>query len=329
MEAQARSTTRHHGAQKRLAQCFAIASDDLQAWIHPLGAELCALQSSSGHALLWSGDARWWDRCAPILFPIIGRARDGRVQHQGRSYPMPPHGFAMHQPFELVQSDEQACVWRLAACAATRQQYPFDFALQLHYRVTGRQLALTVQVENTGNQELPFALGLHPGLRWPIRAPTRDGHSLSLEADEPGPVRRRAPSGLLGPLATPLPLVGRQLPLNDALFDAGVHVLEHATSRRVVYADTIGPLVTLSWSGLPHLALWSLPGAPFVCMEPWGALPELDDQPYGPSGGLRITRLAPRDLWSAEMALEVDPSLCAERAAQAPCGQSSGSMAAS
>ena len=329
MLAPPRPTPMHLDAQERLAQCVAIASGDLQAWIHPLGAELRAVRSSSGHALLWSGDATWWERCAPILFPIIGRARDGQVQHQGHSYPMPPHGFAMHQPFELVQSDAQACVWRLTACTATRQQFPFDFALQLHYRVIGRQLALAVQVENTGTEVLPFALGLHPGLRWPIRAPTRDGHSLSFDAAEPGPVRRRTPSGLLGPLSTPLPLTGRTLHLDESLFSAGVQVLEQAASRRVVYADAQGPMVTLSWSGLPHLALWSLPGAPFVCIEPWSALPELDGQPYGPSGGLRITRLAPSGLWSAEMALEVDPSLCAERAGQAHCGQSSGSMAAS
>lgn len=35
------------------------------------------------------------------------------------------------------------------------------------------------------------------------------------------------------------------------------------------YGAESGPRLSFEFEGLPHLALWQKPGAPFLCIEPW------------------------------------------------------------
>ena len=284
----------------QVADTICIDSGALQAWVHPLGAELYALRTAGGHDLVWPGDPRWWSRSAPILFPIIGRPHNGEVLHQGRRFPMQPHGFAMHERFDLLHSDAQMCGWRLAASPQTRFRYPFEFDLELVYRVDGCRLTVDARVRNSGDAILPFSFGFHPGLCWPIRGPGRAGHSLHFESPEPG----------LAGIDMAAPFDGRKILLDDRLFVGGARVLERLTSRRVVYADPDGPLLSMAWTGMAQLALWTLPSAPFLCVEPWAGLPdqpgagsvELLDKP-----GTQLLHPGHQALFSMEIV--ADPSL--------------------
>jgi galactose mutarotase-like enzyme len=53
-----------------------LRSDDITAIIAPDGAELISLKNQRGLELLWQA-APAWPRHAPILFPIIGRLKNG------------------------------------------------------------------------------------------------------------------------------------------------------------------------------------------------------------------------------------------------------------
>ena len=55
----------------------------------------------------------------------------------------------------------------------------------------------------------------------------------------------------------------------------------------LTYAAAGGPSLHFSFENLPNLALWTKPGAPFLCVEPWhgtapeiGASAEIADRPY-------------------------------------------------
>jgi galactose mutarotase-like enzyme len=63
------------------------------AAISLFGAELYAGRAG-GVDLVWEIDRRFWDRTAPVLFPIVGRTRDDCVRVDGESYPLSLHGFA-------------------------------------------------------------------------------------------------------------------------------------------------------------------------------------------------------------------------------------------
>jgi galactose mutarotase-like enzyme len=53
------------------------------------------------------------------------------------------------------------------------------------------------------------------------------------------------------------------------LFKEGALVFDSLQSRWVRYQSRSGRGVTVEFEGFPYLGLWSKPGVPFVCIEPW------------------------------------------------------------
>jgi galactose mutarotase-like enzyme len=115
---------------------------------------------------------------------------------------------------------------------------------------------------------MPVSFGFHPALRWPLaNACTRGGHILVFADREPAPVRRHQ-DGLLGRERHPFPVVDGRLELKDSLFVGGAIIFDQLTSRRIDYIAPSGQSVTVEFPSMPHLGLWSRPGAGFICIEP-------------------------------------------------------------
>ncbi|MBL8570685.1 MAG: aldose 1-epimerase family protein [Phreatobacter sp.] len=263
-----------------------LESGDYSAAVSPFGAELRSWRAG-GHELLWQGDPGWWAQSAPVLFPIVGWARDGLVRIDGIARPMGVHGFAAQGAFAIDTVARDHVRLTLRETGASLAAYPFPFRLTLEYRLAHESLAATVEVENTGARTMPFAVGLHPGFNWPLAGGQRESHATVFEAAEASDVPVIAPGGLFSSARRPVPLVDRRLPLNDKTFAAEALCFLNARSRSVRYeAGPRDPAVTLAATGFPHWAIWSKPGAPFVSIEAWtghgdpeGFEGELKDKP--------------------------------------------------
>jgi len=250
-----------------------IRTDTLTVAVDPLGAELSSIRGRDGVELLWQGGTAWTRR-APVLFPIVGRLTGDTLRHKGQAYTMTQHGFARDREFRVVEASPVRVVMRLSDDAASRAIYPFPFSLELVHAVEGSTLTVIARVENPGPGTLPFGLGAHPGFRWPLvdDVPKAD-HVVVFDADE-APEALSVVGGLLGP-PRPIPLMGRTLPLSEALFADDALVLPDVRSRSVRYAalkpdGSEARALAFSWEGYPDLGLWSKPtGAPFLCIEPW------------------------------------------------------------
>jgi galactose mutarotase-like enzyme len=251
-----------------------IGSSGLSAQINPFGAELWSLRDSEGRDLLWDGDPAWWTGRAPLLFPIIGRLPDDRFTHDGEAYELAKHGFARRRAFEVVRREPSLARFRLAADAATRAAYPFDFVLEAEFAVAETELRMTVTVANAGTSPMPATFGFHPAFRWPLPgAGERGAHHLDFAEEEAGPLRRLGAEALLRTDRLPGPVEGRRLTLRDELFVDDALIFEAPRSRSLRYGGEGGPSLAIAWDGLPHLGIWTKPGAPYVCIEPWGSLP--------------------------------------------------------
>jgi galactose mutarotase-like enzyme len=244
-----------------------LTNDRLRAEIAPLGAELVVLRDASGADWLHDGAPEWWNGRAPILFPMVGRAAGDRIRVGGAFYPLPQHGFARRSMFSVVECEPARAVLRLVADEATRVAYPFAFRLDLAYALDGATLNVTATVANLDEKPLPCSFGFHPAFRWPL--PGAEGaHEVRFERPEPAPVRRLA-DGFLEDRGFSNPAARGVLALEPGLFDAGALVFDQLNSRRVAFGPPGGPEVAVSFPGLPHFALWTKPGAPFLCLEPW------------------------------------------------------------
>jgi galactose mutarotase-like enzyme len=266
------------------AESAHIASSALTVEISALGAELATVRDHSGRDLLWSGDPAFWSGRAPILFPFIGMLRDGRYRLGGREYAMPKHGFARRSMFEILPGSADAVAMRLDASAETRPIYPFDFRLELAFVVQASALDVTATIANRGDGPMPASFGFHPALRWPLPFDRpRAQHVIRFDAPEPAPVRRIDGDGLLIPQAQPTPVEGDRLALCDELFVDDALLFDRLVSRSVAYSAGSGPRIEVSFKDFDTLGVWTKPGAPFICIEPWRGLPD----PEGFNGDVR------------------------------------------
>ena len=247
-----------------------IRSDRLTAEIAPLGAELQSLRDGAGRDYLWNGDPAWWTGRAPILFPVVGTLAGDALRVNGAAYPMAKHGFARRSRFAVAEDGYDYVTFRLEASAATRESYPFDFTLEVAFEVEGATLTVTATLANPGAGPLPASFGFHPAFRWPLPdAGGRDEYRLRFAEPEPAPIRRIAADGLLTDVRHPSPVEGRNLPLADALFVDDALIFDAPASRSVRYGAPGEPGIEIAWDNLPELGVWTKPGGPYLCVEPW------------------------------------------------------------
>lgn len=232
-----------------------------------MGAEAIAW-SAGGRDLLWTRSSAHWDRVAPILFPCVGWSRDGHIHLDGRAYPMPVHGFASTCDFGLVEQAADRAVFELSDNEATRAHYPFAFRLRASYVLTPRALRIELHVHNAGEESLPYACGLHPGFNWPFAGGAQEASRIVFDENETPQVPVIAPGGLFSSRTRPVPLEGRVLPLTPALFEAEALCFLDARSRGLVF-ERPGGAIEAQAEGFRHWALWSRPGANFLCVEAW------------------------------------------------------------
>jgi galactose mutarotase-like enzyme len=248
-----------------------IASERLTARINPLGAELWSLTDGQGREFMTDADPAFWGGHAPVLFPIVGSLADDRMVVDGQVYPLPRHGFARRSRFDLAAHGPDYAQFVLRDSAATRATYPFAFVLTLDFRLEGWRLTVTASVTNPGEGPLPFSFGYHPAFAWPLPGGAdKAAHRVTFAQDEPGAVRRVSrQTGLLLPDAQPTPVQGRTVALDAGLFADDALIWTDLASRSLHYGAPGGPALTVDFPDMPMLGLWQVPGARYICIEPW------------------------------------------------------------
>ena len=99
----------------------------------------------------------------PLLFPFPSKTKDDVYRMDGRTYYMPMHGLVKNAAFAVKEVTENtAKLWIGTNPAWAEQCYPFDFYLEVTYRLEGNTLYTTVSVTNRSASPMPHYLGWHP-----------------------------------------------------------------------------------------------------------------------------------------------------------------------
>ncbi|HTX23811.1 MAG TPA: aldose 1-epimerase family protein [Steroidobacteraceae bacterium] len=258
-----------------------VSSGALTAQVDPLGAQLSVLRDPSGRELLWDGDPAFWNGRAPLLFPIVGTLAGGVYRVADETYALSRHGFARNKPFKVLSTSQTAAVLGLTADDQTLAVYPFHFQLQVRFEIADSTLTVKTSVRNDGAAPMPASFGYHPAFRWPLPfGAARALHAIEFDQEEPAPIRRLDAAGLVTPVRYPTPIHARRLRLDDELFRDDAVILDALRSHGVSYGADTGPRLALKFPDTPYLGLWSKPGAPFLCIEPWHGMAD----PVGFSG---------------------------------------------
>ena len=113
-------------------------------------------------------------------------------------------------------------------------------------------------------------MAITPRLPGPCPAADKAAHRLTFAEPEPQDIRRVAPgTGVLLPTGEPSPVHGRELMLSPDLFTADAVIWTDLASRAVTYHAPGGAALHLEFPDTPMLGLWQVPGARYICIEPW------------------------------------------------------------
>ncbi|MBW3096629.1 aldose 1-epimerase family protein [Pseudohoeflea coraliihabitans] len=246
-----------------------IGSGRARAEIDPCGAELKSW-SVGGRELIWPGDTESWPRSAPILFPVVGRCAGGEIRVDGRSYPMPVHGFAPTSRFTGERIGGGAAAFTLTDTAESRRHYPFAFRLQVGFALSGPTLAVRLTVKNRGETPMPYAAGLHPGFLWQDRINGGDEQAtVEFSETESAEVPEITAEGYFASDRRSLSMHGRRMALSAANLGGEAVCFLDARSAELTFRQGDGSALRVRNEGFSHVALWTSGKAPFLSIESW------------------------------------------------------------
>lgn len=231
---------------------------------------MVSLQSvHSAEEYIWQGLPEFWQRRAPVLFPIVGKLNDNKYRLQGKEFILPQHGFARNRMFDLILATEDKLVFSLKESKETQVSYPFKFELLIGYQLIDKKVEVTYEVKNSGDEDMPFTIGGHPGFKLPDNDNSLDDYEMVFDETENAD-RYLLKEGLFSGDNEPI-LNGNTLDLNYSLFEKDAIVLKNLNSKSVSLKSKSGSYyLKFNFENWPYLGIWTpKKGAPFVCIEPW------------------------------------------------------------
>lgn len=245
-----------------------LSNEQFSVAINIVGAELKSVKHINGTEFMWQADKEVWPRCAPVLFPVVGRLKNDLLWLNNQSYPLGQHGFARDMEFEIFSQHQTGATLRLVHNETTIEKYPFEFDLRLSYELENNKVICSYQVFNPANVLLPFTIGAHPG----FNTPENNLNAYVLEFEQAETQERHLLSnGLFNGETAPVLQNTNLLPLSTDLFEKDAIVFKYLNSKWVKLKHLKSNYaVKMIFEGFPYFGIWTKKFCEqYVCLEPW------------------------------------------------------------
>ncbi|MBQ7913024.1 MAG: aldose 1-epimerase family protein [Clostridia bacterium] len=287
-----------------------IENSQLKISVNTMGAQLWSVYSKQTDTeYLWQGDPAFWGGRAYNLFPFIGRMYEGKFRYADEEYPSRCHGLARYFEFVLESQTENKLVFLFTDNAETKKEYPFAFEFRVAFILEGAKLTTEYSVVNKDSRELICAFGGHPGVNVPFGKGAFEEYYV--EFSQPTSARKLSlaePSKLMAGTSEPFALEGGvKLPLRHDLFDQDAIVLENTSGEVCIKCDKESRFVSVRYEQFPFIGFWHADHkpAPYVCIEPWSALPSVDGILTELESKPNMTHVAPNQTKTISFCLEI------------------------
>lgn len=259
---------------------YTLRNSEMEVQVSSRGGELVSLRDAKQTEYIWIGDARYWKRHAPQLFPCIGRLTNNQYRMDGALHEMGQHGFLRDYELTKVEESETSLHLQLQSDVSTRQLYDRDWTVDIFYSLCGKTLSVKFQVRNCDTRTMRFGYGIHPGFNVPLNPALRfEDYRLDFhEASIPKQMELTERYTISGGMHDYALEEGRYLPLQHSLFDHDAIILKDMPHTVTLGSQKDEKKVTVAFPDMPYLGIWHAPetDAPFVCIEPWSSLPSTD-----------------------------------------------------
>ena len=241
--------------------------------IAEMGAEVTRIyDKTEDNEILWEGNPVYWKRHSPVLFPNVGKTYKNRVLINGTQYPTSQHGFARDNVFTCIEAANEKASFMFRSSEETKEVYPFDFELHINYKLNKKELTVEWQVKNCGDETMYFKIGGHPAFRFAKPEETKADYVLKVPGKEKLEyvlIDISCGCANVDEVHT-LQLSEETYPLSDELFAKDALVVDNGQIEEAWLCHKDGtPYVGVRSAGFPNYGIWSVEGAPFVCLEPW------------------------------------------------------------
>lgn len=260
---------------------YTISNGKYTATVSDAGAELISLKLD-GFELMWQNSGAFWDKHAPLLFPVCGRLKDSKYTLGGKEYNMSTHGFISSSRFELVYRDETKLRLEKRSDAETKKVYPFDFVFTAEYELTGETVKASFTVKNESGEKMPYMFGWHPGFSYSEEVSVLE--DLTLDFGKPSLLYHSLQNGcFINPTPKRVEIKdGKYKVDTDYLYKTDTIIFSDTKEKMTLSSDKGNYRFDFSFSkNLPYFCIWKAPDdkARFICLEPWSSLPGDGDSP--------------------------------------------------
>ena len=267
-----------------MSTVYTIENNELVLKVSSVGAEMISLVSKKdGCEFLKGLGGDFWQRCAPLLFPINGRLWDGICTHKGKTYKMDTHGVAKLFDFELFEKSDASMTLRMESTPEMLENnYPFPFEILFTFALEGNKVINSVRIKNKGDEVMPYSVGLHPAFRRPFNDDESfdDYYVEFCEECKPNTWLLSPRYFVTGETAPFEVENGKVIPLYHEMFDGDAIFLQDIPGKAELRSRKSDRCISFDYTGFPFVGLWHTPmtKAPFVCFEPWTGSPDIDGQ---------------------------------------------------
>ncbi|MCB0737087.1 MAG: aldose 1-epimerase family protein [Bacteroidetes bacterium] len=249
-----------------------IENDVLRVEISATGAELQSVFFKPKNLeMLWQGNPAFWPRRAPLLFPNIGELNNGVYRVKGREYELGRHGFLRKSELKVIEKSAAKIGFELRSSNETLEVYPFMFCMEIWYELIGNSLKHQFKLINDDAETMFYQLGGHPAFNiCHFAGEELSDYYLEFPVEGLPEMHLLNHNGLFNGKTKKLKLQQGKLPISQSLFNNDALVfksLNFDTVQLKSHKHDLG--IQVDFVGFPQLGIWSKPGAPFVCIEPW------------------------------------------------------------
>lgn len=249
--------------------------------INEMGAEVNSIYDRESHyEFLWQADSNYWNRHAPILFPIVGRLKNDAFKYKEQMYEMSQHGFARDSKFDVIDTTKNSVTFLLCDSEKSRQTYPFAFELYVQYILLGNQLRVKYKVVNPSNsEELYYSLGGHPGFNVSHNGDEFDQVSFKIKPVDEITYYPLSNEGFIKTVAAKKVMFG-EVTLKHQTFNNDALVYKLGEGKIIELNDYSNRVtVRMKTVNLPYIGVWSPypKRGSFVCIEPWAGIADDED----------------------------------------------------
>ena len=225
------------------------------------GAELISVKLNGAEKM--HDGATFWNRHAPVLFPIVGKLKDNKTFIDGKEFNMGQHGFARDMEFETLSNNSYV----LKSNEETLKKFPFKFELYISYEVKQNKVITKYKIINKDDKQMIFGLGGHPAFKCEY---TTGEYRLEFEQKEDFEIYQLEEGLVKENKEEASKLIKEnKLFLDKNTFKNDAIIIKNIKSRKVYLKKENKNILCFEFEDFPYLGIWSKEDAPFVCIEPW------------------------------------------------------------